>query len=596
MYYLGGKVLNDLHNLVINVAIGGCIGENVGYHILEEQVDKVFHEAVACAQEYNNADYRFSGADVKVNLLSNPYISDTFWINFADKVNMPLNAIIPYDADDNSFHMLLNKAHSVTNINANRNYSAGSGSVMVDWIADQVDLSVFLWDGREDFNNQEIWNLIQACKRSNIPSIWIDINSPENIYWILDSYFERFTSEKLQAYIKKLFCKSSSAFDPPGKSKIPFWRLWNFLYDRFMKKYKAKILPVTYIDDKVMDNDHIAYASGETREPARQKIISWFTHFDNNAIAYSQKYRTSIYLRSIMPFIATIFISIGFYTEAVLGFIKFPAVRINPWSILAGVGFLIHGLINYYMYNLSENKNVAGWHLRFIDNRFIAEVLRLTAHFAPFGIPVNYKSSLNRFGNKISKNPHVSNELRRIIRSIGMANATFDRFSANDLLENLIHMIDDQSVYHDQANKRYIAIVSKLKKYVAVFFAIGLTIVVLRGGLQFVLVYFPADNQKVKDHISLIKSFANMLALVFPAWASYFSLKISLSNFEGLANNSNDMKDSLTLMKKIIMDEKKKPDISFERIYTFSKDLSGLMLGEVVEWYSQISTQKFTKL
>jgi hypothetical protein len=87
-----------------------------------------------------------------------------------------------------------------------------------------------------------------------------------------------------------------------------------------------------------------------------------------------------------------------------------------------------------------------------------------------------------------------------------------------------------------------------------------------------------------------------MLALVVPAWASYFSLKLSLSNFEGLANNSRDMKNSLALMKKIVEDEKKKTGISFERIYTFSKDLSRLMLGEVVEWYSQISTQKFTKL
>jgi hypothetical protein len=159
-------------------------------------------------------------------------------------------------------------------------------------------------------------------------------------------------------------------------------------------------------------------------------------------------------------------------------------------------------------------------------------------------------------------------------------------------------MIDDQILYQDQANKRYVAIVSKLKQYTAILFVIGLTIVISRGALQFVLVYFNTKDapQTTKEIISFVKSFANMLALVVPAWASYFSLKLSLSNFEGLANNSRDMKNSLALMKKIVEDEKKKTGISFERIYTFSKDLSRLMLGEVVEWYSQISTQKFTKL
>jgi hypothetical protein len=592
--------LKDLHDLVLNVAIGGCIGDCAPDRILvNEQVDRILREATACAQKYNNGEYHFSGAEVKVNLFSSPFIADAFWTDFADRVKLPLNVIIPYDSDNSSFQALLSKAYSVTNINVDKNYSAGSGSVMADWIADQADLSIFLWNGREDFNNREIWTLIQSCKRSNIPSVWIDIHSPGDVYWILDSYFDRYTNEKLQAYIAKLFCRNGSAFDPPRASRIPFWPLWDLLYDRFMKKYKAKIKPVTYVDDKVMDKDCAVYADDSKRELVRRKMVGWFDHFDGNAIAYSQKYRTSIYLRSIMPFVATVFISVGFYTEGILGFLyKIPYVRINPWAILAGIGFLVHGLINYYIYNLSENTNVAGWHKKFIDNRFVAEVLRLTTHFAPFGIPVNYSSSLNRFGNKISKNPHVSSELRRITRDTERSSTTFDPSSAGDLLENLTRMIDDQILYQDQANKRYVAIVSKLKQYTAILFVIGLTIVISRGALQFVLVYFNTKDapQTTKEIISFVKSFANMLALVVPAWASYFSLKLSLSNFEGLANNSRDMKNSLALMKKIVEDEKKKTGISFERIYTFSKDLSRLMLGEVVEWYSQISTQKFTKL
>jgi hypothetical protein len=37
-------------------------------------------------------------------------------------------------------------------------------------------------------------------------------------------------------------------------------------------------------------------------------------------------------------------------------------------------------------------------------------------------------------------------------------------------------------------------------------------------------------------------------------------------------------------------------DISFERIYLFSRELTKLILGEVADRYSQISAQKFTRL
>jgi hypothetical protein len=49
-------------------------------------------------------------------------------------------------------------------------------------------------------------------------------------------------------------------------------------------------------------------------------------------------------------------------------------------------------------------------------------------------------------------------------------------------------------------------------------------------------------------------------------------------------------------MKKMIGDEKARTDISFERIYAFSRDLSRLMLGEVAEWYTLLAPQKLTKL
>jgi len=93
----------NLPDLVVNIAIGGCNCGNVPEDILKRQVDRVLYDTIACAQEFNNPDYRFSGADIKVNLFSNPFMADAFWIDFADRGNMPLNIIVPNDEKSGEF-------------------------------------------------------------------------------------------------------------------------------------------------------------------------------------------------------------------------------------------------------------------------------------------------------------------------------------------------------------------------------------------------------------------------------------------------------------------------------------------------------------
>lgn len=590
--------MDNFPGIVLNIAVGGFISGTARTEIYKEQVGMVLSKTIACVQDYNNSGYGFSGSDVKVNLFSSPFLTDAFWTGFAKSRGMPFHIINSGHAHHDRNDLISNKPHTVMNINSAGNHSPGSGSVMPDWIADQTDLALLLWDGREDFNNREIWALIQACKRNNIPCIWIDVNTPENIYRVSDSYFDKYTDDHLKGYIATLFSRNTGAFDPPGKSRIPFWGLWDYLYNHFMKKHKARIQPMPYIVDKVLETGREMPSNTPPSDLNRQKIVGWFHYFDANAIEYSQKYRTSIYLRSIIPFFAAVFIALGFFAETILGFIfTVPGIRLSPWAILASIGFLVNGLIFFYIYRLAENPVIAGWHPRFIDNRFAAEALRLAAHFIPFGIPINIASSLNRFGSKISKNKHVSNELRRIIRSVEVTSTEFDKKLSDRLMKNLADMVNDQIIYHDYSIARYAAIISRLKKLTAVLFAIGLTVVILRGCLQFVLVYVdigPGRNGIRLD--SFIKSMINMFAQIFPAWASYFSLKLSLSNFEGLMNNSKEMKGYLTVMKDIIEGEMKREDTSFERVYLFSRDLTRLMLGEVADWYSQISTQKFTKL
>jgi hypothetical protein len=594
----GGDILNNYTDISLNISVGGCPSGDSQNGIIRERAEWILNEAVACIGQFNCADYGFTGSTAKAGFFACTRTNGDFWTDLADSRGIPLNIVIPF-ADENSEHnSSTDKVNSVTNINVGKKRSTGSGSAIPDWIADQADFALLLWDGNEDFNEGETWALIQACKRNDIPCVWIDVNSPEDIYWTAESYFEKFTVVKLQGYISSLFCKNSGVFDPPGKSGVLFLKLWNRLYGRFMKKYKARNEPSPFIDDKLLDDSCEAGGAEYAGGANLKNIIGRFHYFDANAVGYARKYRASIYLRSIVPFIASVFITFGFFAETILGFIySVPGLPLSPWSILASIGFLVNGLIYFYVYRLAESPVLASWRPRFIDNRFIAEYLRLTAHFAPFGIPVNYKASLNRFGSRISSSPHVACELRRLIRSLEPASVTFDKNTSDRLLANLRNMINDQIKYHNYSAQRYTRITEKLKKLSSVLFVAGLCIVVFRGFLQFVLVY--VDIGYARNGIQLeafIKSLINMLASVFPAWASYFSLKLSLGNFEGLLNNSREMEKYMTVMKNILDNEIARKDVSFERIYLFSRDLARLMLGEVTDWHTQISSQKFTKL
>ena len=65
--------------------------------------------------------------------------------------------------------------------------------------------------------------------------------------------------------------------------------------------------------------------------------------------------------------------------------------EISGPSVVAGVGFLIHGILNLYVYILSRSETIKGWHQGFLHDRYIAEILRVLIHFEPYGINLNLR-------------------------------------------------------------------------------------------------------------------------------------------------------------------------------------------------------------
>ena len=101
----------------------------------------------------------------------------------------------------------------------------------------------------------------------------------------------------------------------------------------------------------------------------------------------------------------------GFYSETIFGFILKPfQINLNILSYIAGVGFFLHALINLYVYTMSKNHEMNSYKNQSLDNRFIAEFLRVGIHFSSFGIPITFPEQIFTEGNHekerlVSENP-----------------------------------------------------------------------------------------------------------------------------------------------------------------------------------------------
>lgn len=131
-------------------------------------------------------------------------------------------------------------------------------------------------------------------------------------------------------------------------------------------------------DTIIDDNSKIAFQN-EDAELTRKSLIKWFNEFDKNAILYADKYRSTIYLRAVIPLIITIALAIGFYTETLLSpwQINIQGGKLQIWSIIAGLAFFTHALLNFYVFKISENTTIkAIWKNSFLHRFYICIVSR----------------------------------------------------------------------------------------------------------------------------------------------------------------------------------------------------------------------------
>lgn len=453
-------------------------------------------------------------------------------------------------------------------------------------MCNRADLVLVVWNEDVTEFSGASWELIQLAHEKKTPCLWISSRTGM-IYWSKDSYYERYNPAVLDR-----LCDDHQGVVlqpiPDTEKHVPLLSLGIVLRRRFLNKYRALQSEAQPVEDCLLHQNFSLEGEGVGAEGVRRKIKDQFHQFDQAAIALTAQYQAIIYWRAILPFVASIFLAIGFYAESLLSVTKISSAVL---AVLAGTGFLIHGLLNLYVFFLSRNSAVKDKHQAFLQNRYIAEILRVLVHFVPYGIYIDLRQMCG--GNE---------ETRAAIQNMTLGDEPdIRRVDGNSVMLVLTHvkeMIQDQIAYHNAAAGRYRRILNHLDKWHHVIFSIGFVMVILRALLQFYVSFFPLGSFNGVNLNSYIRSFANMVALLLPAWASYFSSKTTLCNFRYNYDNHTRMAErlakTLAQMEEL---ETKKDSIPLDILNALSEEISQIMIVEdTLAWERKYQSSAVTVL
>ncbi|MDE7271297.1 MAG: hypothetical protein K2N81_12595, partial [Acetatifactor sp.] len=168
-------------------------------------------------------------------------------------------------------------------------------------------------------------------------------------------------------------------------------------------------------------------------------------------------------------------------------------------------------------------------------------------------------------------------------------------------------MLADQMADHETSVGRYKNIVASLEKFGQILFYSGLFLAVGRECLQFLLAVIPIVSNAVpfealfsenfyakvtqidwSGMVNILRSFLNMLALLIPAWAGYFTTKVQQNNFRYNLDNHQRMLSRLRQMYERVENAMKQEDIPIEVFNIMIEELAEMMLLEdTISWQQQ---------
>ncbi|MCR4656893.1 MAG: hypothetical protein K5770_11780 [Lachnospiraceae bacterium] len=473
------------------------------------------------------------------------------------------------------------KNHNELNEGASEIYVEDTAfrSLIGEAVCNRIDAALTVWDEDVYELKGATWEFMSLAYNRKVPCIWIS-SKTFRVYCILNSYYEPYSSEKLSEMLTPL--KDGPEIESAPEKPKRAVKYCMHLRKKYLAKHKRASAGIEYIEDPVMKEDFEPEPEAIEGEFARKKLLSMFNGFDTAAVSYNEYFQSIVYMRSILPFIATVLISVGFYANGLFGriFAIFAPdygkgiLAVTSWA--AGVGFILHAIVNLIVFNLSKSEGIERIRRGYIDNRFIAELLRILIHFSPYGISLD----LNRFcaGDKklACYIKHSLDDDKRRVYNI-------DQGSMRMAIRHIIELIDEQVSYHKISAARFKSISDSLSKWWKILFKTGFAVTILRGVFQGVLNYMDMG-----EYEGLYSTFANAVAFLVPAWAAYFSSKSTQNNYVYNYNNHELMISKLSVIRNRLDLLLKREQIPMEIVEVVISELSEIMLLEdTSQWRRQ---------
>lgn len=523
--------------------------------------------------EYNTPANGGTGRNAVIDLYADSRLSGEIWTKVLVKESITLNCIDTGNGE--GAVNLLTKADTITSLDNVCRYTDANATA-IEWIIAQSDVVLWLQND-EDQSYYEAIRYRLSSRLVHINCISIDAKSPGIIQHLGHYTNEDISFEELKKYICSLYpCQTC----PTRKTRQkPFFlsHLWHRQYQHFIRKYNATVV--------------YEQSTPETFTGQRRQLEDLFHRFDEEANGVAKQYREAIYFRSILPFLSTVFLAIGFYSEMLLGTIyQFGGRFSGTWMVVAGFGFLFNALIGAYAYFMYRSKNINQSHTEFVTSRYIAEFLRVAKLYHTEGVPISPYF--------VSERAQMA-QARNLLRALAPQNYVIDMTKTHSIVQETQNWIDGQIQYHARTKKRLEKIVIRLKTFQETVFWIGFGLVLARGLFQFLVPLFPRVTDGAANGIpweNYLRSFANMLALMIPAWAGYFTSKLSLNNFNGLFEHSVQIEDKLCATKRRVENLSAETSISYESLIALSEDVLSMQINEVDDWYEQTAARTVQRM
>lgn len=546
--------------------------------------DQQLFEKVDLLTEQISAYLRGENAQAGVQMLVSPAYTGQTWVTWSGTHNYSLCKF--------TTHTMENDWGRETPCEQTIQIDTSLRSLLGEAMCDKADVLLMVWNEDVTERSGATWELMRIAYDRKVPCIWISTKS-QQVYCLWEAYYKKYDPEYLNAMSGPLPGETLRPEEVEEKTGrlMAFWEKRRMNY---LKKYKADNALYPSVEDSMLKQDFKMEEKAAKGETLRRILLDQFQRFDAAAIRLNTRFQTMLYQRSVLPFLATLFLAVGFYAETLVGKTisgiapQTASVMTIFAALLAGTGFLIHACLNLYVYRMSKSPVVYRWQKEFVNDRYVAEILRVLIHLTPYGVGLDLRKLCGRDRELYMKIKHLTDDAEP-------AKQHLDRGMLRCILQHMREMLGDQIAYHESSGRRYQTIVESLEKWGQRIFYIGFWMVFGRGVLQFVLTplqsvpaSFSIGTMSGTDVNGILRSFLNMLALLLPAWAGYFATKAQQNNFRYNLNNHQNMLARLHTMQERVEYFLGQDEIPMEMFDIIIKEFAETMLVEdTIGWQHQ---------